>query len=95
MTGHTSIPQHNGNQEPQQQKHHLNKSEERYGITVSLPQLSGIIGKFKTQLTKWTTPLISWHEIMSNDYKLFPFLTPSNSRPSGISKIPPKILSQR
>jgi len=32
-------------------------------------------------------------EIMSNNYKIFPFLTPSNYGPLGISKIPANIPS--
>jgi len=93
MMWHTSIPQHNDNRGSQQQKHNLNKSKENMTKMHHIPPLSRMAKKCKAQPIKHTPSLNSWCEIMSNDYKIFPFLTPSNSKPSDILMIPPKILS--
>jgi len=53
-----------------------------------IPPLPGMAWKYTALLKKWIAPLNSWRIIISNDYKLGPFLTPTKSGPSGMSKIP-------
>ena len=57
---HTSIPQHNSNQGSPQQKHHLNRSKEKYGITKSYTSTSGDVLKIQrpTTETNITTELV-------------------------------------
>jgi len=88
MSWHTSILQHIVNKDLNN-KNIISKNQKKYmALLHHIPPLSGMARKCEALLMKWIAPLNSWNEILSNDYKLGPFLTPSKSRPSGISRLP-------
>lgn len=70
----------------------VNRKKDIASLHHSPPLLRMTI-KWKARLLKCTKLLNLWHEVVSNDYKLDPFLTLSDNIPFGILKVPLKIPS--